>query len=171
MGHYKTLKYLKREYKPTFAYLSFIGFILTAVSLILLVSPIIKAKNAGFLTETKTWLTMPYNKAKTEANQSLKVKMPKKNQRNILVVLYRPSCKDCLKVTSDIKTSLPRNNSKIYYVPSRSTYGQDLAKRSNTKTVPSVIYINKNNNTYTSSLISNYKFDNKTANYYKKLIK
>lgn len=117
------------------------------------------------------FLNYSYSKFEYAAKHAFDRKMPKKNQRNILVVLYRFGCPDCERVHQQIKHDFPRSNSKIYYVPSRSKYGKYLVKKSGAKIVPSVVYIDKHNHTSVSNLVSDGKYSPSTAKFYLDLIK
>lgn len=117
------------------------------------------------------FLNYSYSQFKHATKYSFNRKMPKKNQRNILVVLYRFGCPDCERVHQQIKHDFPRSNSKIYYVPSRSKYGKYLVKKSEAKIVPSVVYIDKHNHARVSNLVSNGKYLPSTAKFYLDLIK
>lgn len=117
------------------------------------------------------FLNYNYSQFEHAAEYSFDRKMPKKNQQDILVVLYRFGCPDCEEAHQQIKHDFPRSNPRIYYVPSRSKYGKYLVKKSDAKIVPSVIYIDKHNHASVSNLVSDGKYLPGTAKFYLDSIK
>lgn len=146
-----------------------------------------KADNAGAINETKgpiqlsaqNWLRDSYGTFKYNQKRSFIKRMPRPNQRNILIVLYRYSCPAC----HAIHTALPKEMAKqhltknVYYVPSRSKYGYNLAKKAGINFVPTLVYIKPNGGYYSSGLYikgenaKNYHLNRGSISYYGHLLK
>lgn len=157
--------------------LGMLDTIIFSLSLLTLGTIFQKAFDNGATSER--YVTMSLERFNQAANHSLKRKMPHKNQKDILVVLYRFDCPDCEKVQKQIERDFPRNNQKIYYVPSRTKYGKNLAKRSGAKIVPSIVYIDQKGHTQVSNLIGSTSIEDehakpqylkRTVKYYRNLI-
>lgn len=126
----------------------------------------------------KTWLNMPYSDFEKNTAQSFPIKMPPKNKRSILIVLYRFNCPYCHKIKKQTMALIKKKHlTKItYYVPSRSNYGHQLVERNNIETVPTLVYIDRNGNEFADNMMRNNshgepKFNLQSFNYYTNLAK
>ena len=67
------------------------------------------------------------------------------NLDNKIIIYYRFGCPDCETIYNDLNAYISDNNLNVYYVSTRSTQGKKLLKQFPVKTVPTGIYIYKNN--------------------------
>lgn len=100
------------------------------------------------------WLNMKYGSYKTSRAVSFTQRLPKKNQRNYLILLYRFNCPVCHDIKPAFEKEIIKNKlqDSTYYVESRSPLGKQLVKKYGIRVVPELIYVDKHNQVLASQM-------------------
>lgn len=145
------------------------------------------AKNAGAIEYTKNpikmlkepWLNRSYKNLKHNEQLSFNRRMPKPNQKNILIVLYRYDCPNCHTVKKPLLNKLRKEHllKHTYFVPSRSKFGKQIVNKANVKLVPTLVYVKPDGNYLADGLVvkglsaAKYHMNKNTIEYYGSLLK
>lgn len=127
----------------------------------------------------KPWLNQTYGSYKTNRKLSFTQRLPKQNQRNILIMLYRFNCPTCHDIRPAFEQRINKNKlqNSTYYVESRSPLGHKLVKKYNIKVVPELIYIDQHGQALVSPMFTTHdkhgksKLNKESLDYYMKLVK
>lgn len=127
----------------------------------------------------QTWLNQKYGTYKRNRAVSFTQRIPKKNQRNVLIMLYRFNCPVChsIKPKFEQKINKQKLQHSTYYIESRSPLGHELVKKYNIKVVPELIYIDPHGQILASPMFTthdkhgNPKLNSESLDYYMRLVK
>lgn len=111
------------------------------------------------------YATQSMKKFKYNIAHGFAKKMPKQFKPGDAIIIYRYGCPDCMNYHKQIQKAFPESRSNIYYVSSRSDYGQQMSKRYGVREVPTVLYYQKNDRkVYMASLVENHKLAKANVN-------